>query len=100
MNISNLQSNGNGKGVEKKLEFPVHFELKVVLETTQSVEVQQAHIAHLLAKLKIENSFVASKPSSKGNFVSYTYKVLISGQMQMDSMYSDLKTLPGIKFAL
>ncbi len=100
MNLSNLHHNGNGKGQEKKLEFPVRFELKVVMETTQAVEVQQAHIAHLLAKHKIENNFVSSKPSSKGNFVSLTYNVLILSQKQMDNMYTDLKTIPGIKFAL
>ncbi len=91
---------GNGKETKGKLEFPVNFNLKVVMELNDKPELMQDDIENLLDSLHIEHVFDSLKTSNKGNFLSYTFQVTLLGQLQMSNMYDALKNLPGIKFAL
>ncbi len=91
---------GNEKEKKGKLEFPVSFNLKVVMESDDNPEMFQSEIEKLLGTLHVEHSFKSLKTSNKGNFLSYTFQVTLLGQLQMSNMYDALKNLPGIKFAL
>lgn len=91
---------GNGKETKGKLEFPVNFNLKVVMELNDKPELIQDDIEKLLDSLHVEHVFESLKTSNKGNFLSYTFQVNLLGQLQMSNMYDALKNLPGIKFAL
>lgn len=91
---------GNEKETQGKLEFPLSFNLKVVMELNDKPELIQDEIEKLLDSLHIEHVFESLKTSNKGNFLSYTFQVTLLGQMQMNNMYDALKNLPGIKFAL
>ena len=99
------QSNGKPKDIRMEvdgveIEYPVTFQLKAVLDNSNSDEENQRNISALLGKLNIPNKLIGSKVSSKGTYTSYHYDVTISGKPQLEEMYEAMKQLPGFKFAL
>ena len=97
--------NGNNVNAENaiqnaKIEFPVTFELKAVLNASVSDNDNRDNLTKVFDKLNISNSFIGNKKSSKGTYVSYNYKVTFQNKPQMDNLYSELKDVPGLKFAI
>jgi putative lipoic acid-binding regulatory protein len=97
-NLTNLPSDQNGQTPE--IEYPVCYNLKVVLDTNETTEIQQRNIELVLEDVEVEYEFVSTKQSSKGSFVSYTINVTLQNKEQMEKLYTRLKLLPGIKFAV
>jgi putative lipoic acid-binding regulatory protein len=85
---------------EPKIEFPVTFELKVVVETLVSILETQQQLDKMLLRLAVANEYLGVKESGKGKFASHTIRVLLLNQEHLNEMYSELKRLPGIKFAV
>jgi len=83
-----------------KIEFPVTFDLKAVLNTSNPDDVNMGNLSLVFSKLKVSNTYIGNKKSSKGTYVSYNYKVTLENKLQLDKLYSDLKNVPGLKFAL
>ena len=86
------------KNVE--IEFPVSFILKAVMNATASDKENKDILDKVLNNLKIENSYIDSKKSSKGTYISYHYNVKIDCKTILEKMYEDLKKVKGLKFAL
>jgi len=82
------------------IEFPVTFDLKAVISTTISDKDNMANLTTVFDKFKVKNSYVSNKKSSKGTYVSYNYSVTLLNKDQLEKLYSDLKNVPGLKFAL
>lgn len=95
-NLDNL--NKSIEGV--KIEYPVTFELKVVFDTSYSDEENKERLTEVFNKVDIEYSYIGNKKSSKGTYVSYNYKVTLQSKPQLEMLYSDLKDVQGLKFAL
>ncbi len=98
-------TNGNLNSLNKsiedvKIEFPVTFELKVVFDSSSSDEENKKKLSEVFGKLNIESSYIGNKRSSKGTYVSYNFKVTLQNKLQLDELYSDLKNISGLKFAL
>lgn len=85
---------------DAKIEFPVTFDLKTVLSTSASDDENVKNLSAVFNKLKIDNSYIGSKLSSKGTYVSYNFKVTLINKPQLEKLYSDLKGVPGLKFAI
>ena len=83
-----------------KIEFPVTFELKAVLNASVSDNDNKNNLTKVFENLNISNSFIGNKKSSKGTYVSYNYKVTLQNKSQMEKLYSELKGIPGLKFAI
>ena len=102
----NYQS--NGKGNLRKLEeikeqpivYPVSYELKAVMESAVGDEESKEEIVKVFKKHNINFSFLNKKASSKGSYVSFTFKVTIASQSQMHAIYDDLKKINGLRFAI
>ncbi len=97
--------NGNLKNLNKEIdgvmiEFPVTFELKVVFDSSATDDENKDELIKVFNKLDIGYSYNGNKKSSKGSYVSYNYKVTLQNKPQLEELYSDLKNLPGLKFAL
>ncbi len=92
--------NSNGKIENVKIDFPVTFQLKAVMDSTSSDDGNKEKINQVLNNLKISNSYVASKASSKGTYTSYHYQVTLVSKLQMETLYEKLKSVPGLKFAI
>ncbi|PLW93495.1 MAG: hypothetical protein C0591_14590 [Marinilabiliales bacterium] len=99
-----MNTNGNAANADflkdKKIEFPVTFELKAVMVEEGDHSGNKEKLETIFRKLKIKFQFVADKVSSKGTYISYTYTVTLDAQEQMDNLYDDLKRVEGLKFAL
>jgi len=83
-----------------KVEFPVTFDLKAVINTTISEKENMTNLVAVFDALKVNNSYIGNKKSSKGTYVSYNYKVTLISKSQLEKLYDDLKSVPGLKFAL
>lgn len=101
----NNKTNGSAKKPnnttqEPKIEFPVSFELKVVVETMVSLADTQRQLDELLLRLAVANEYLGVKESGKGKFASHTVRVLLLNQDHLNELYGELKKLPGLKFAI
>ncbi|MCK9449815.1 MAG: DUF493 domain-containing protein [Bacteroidales bacterium] len=82
------------------LVFPTTYELKVVVELDRQTGASKQEIERMLLRLKIPFSFLEVKLSSRQSYVSHSIRVTLLDKEQMDSLYRELKQIPGIKFAL
>jgi putative lipoic acid-binding regulatory protein len=83
-----------------KIEFPVTFNLKAVIGTANTDNENMINLSAVFDSLKVSNSYIGNKKSSKGTYVSYNYSVTLQDKPQLEKLYSDLKNVPGLKFAL
>ena len=83
-----------------KIEFPVTFNLKAVLNASTSDKDNMENLSKVFIELKVINSYIDSKKSSKGTYTSYNYEVTLLNKLQMEKLYLDLKGVPGLRFAL
>lgn len=59
-----------------------------------------AELAKVFESLKIAHKLQDDKLSKKGNYVSFTYLVHLDNRAQMETMYEEMKSIEGLKFAL
>lgn len=85
---------------EKKLIFPLNFDIKVIVVATVPVEESKSSISQVFSDCKVVHSFVNIRTSAKGNYITYTYNIDLESQEQMNAVYDALKNVPGIKFAI
>lgn len=98
-------TNGGAKDLNKELEgveieFPVDFQLKVVIDSSHKDDETTKNIVSVLANLNIPEKYNGKRHSSKGTYTSYHYNVTLDSKKQMEDMYDELKKIPGFKFAL
>lgn len=85
---------------DKKIEFPVTFQLKAVMVEDGKNAGNKEKLEAVFVNQEVTNCFISDKISSKGSYISYTYSVTLTSKEQMERMYDDLKTVEGLKFAL
>lgn len=85
---------------DEKIVFPVTYVLKIVFDTRILPIIQKEEMERLFMRVKVPFAFLNSRPSSKGNYVSYSVRVTLTDHDQMTMLYADLRSLPGIKFAV
>ncbi len=104
--MPNHKINGNnghtasGPLGNEKLKFPVSYRLKAVLEASLGEETDKQKLESVFDSLQIAFAFHDHRPSSKGNYISYTYQVTLHNRPQMLELYEKLKDVEGLKFAL
>lgn len=84
----------------KKLKFPVKYHLKAVLEASQGEETDKQNLETVFKSQGVSYSFEGHRPSSRGNYISYTYQVTLQSKAQLEKLYEELKKVKGLKFAL
>ncbi len=93
-------NNGNKDLANAKIEFPVTFQLKAVMDKTSTDDGNKEKIVEVLNSLEIKNKYLDRKASSKGTYTSYNYQVTLVSKLQLETLYDKLKTMPGLKFAI
>ncbi|HOG66534.1 MAG TPA: DUF493 family protein [Bacteroidales bacterium] len=88
---------GNG---HNKLVFPVTFDIKIIIESIHPIEQSNAYLRAIFSQLRIPNSNWRTMHSAEGKYVSFTIQVDLKDNDLMQKLYSELKTIPGIKLAL
>tara|TARA_Y100001934_G_scaffold199643_1_gene235371 strand:- start:3683 stop:3952 length:270 start_codon:yes stop_codon:yes gene_type:complete len=81
-------------------EFPHEMQLKVMGLTdspleTALIEILERHLDDFKA-----DEHLARKPSSKGNFVSFTAQVTMRNREQVEAIYKALNECPHVKMTL
>jgi putative lipoic acid-binding regulatory protein len=85
---------------KETLQFPLTFDLKVVVDNTLTATETIQFLDKMMLRLSVANEYLGFKESSKGNFISHTFRVLLLDHPHLQELYAELKTLPGIKFAV
>jgi len=94
-----LQNVPGGNG-NSKVSYPVVFDLKVIVDSQQTVEQSKAHLMTVLSQNGVPSGNFRSRESSGGKYISLTLEVVMNSEETMKKVYFDLNTLPGIKLAL
>ena len=85
---------------EEKIRFPQNFDIMVIVSATVPLEESKKNISRAFSTCKAIHSFVSTRASSRGSYLTYTYNIDIENQEQMNAVYDALKDVSGIKFAL
>ena len=85
---------------KEKLIFPQNFDIKVIVAASVPIEESKANISRVFSECKTVHSFVSTRASTKGSYITYTYNIDLDSQEQMNAVYDGLKQVPEIKFAL
>ena len=85
---------------QEKLIFPQNFDIKVIVAAVVTIDETKASLSRIFSDCKTVHSFVSARSSAKGNYITYTYNIVLDSQEQMNAVYGALRQLPGIKFAL
>ena len=102
--MNNTGGNGSGKSCNlfcgESVNYPVSFDLKVIIETSIDTDESQKNLKTLLKKLKVPCSDWRRRPSAGGKYISFTVSVDISSQELLEKVYTALREIPGVKFAI
>jgi len=95
--------NGGGKVCHtfgESVNYPVKFDLKAIIDAKIKPEDSMKAMEKLFNEFKVTYSGWRQRSSSGGKYISYTVSVDIESQKQLDDLYTALKKIPGLKFAL
>ena len=99
-----MDCNENGKSCNlfgnEKVNYPVEFDLKVIMDNKQSDEENIKSLEDLLTSSDIPYTDFRKKQSSKGKYTSYTVGVTMGSQQILEKFYADLKEIPGVVYAV
>ena len=102
--MENPGGNGGGKACNlfgrESVNYPVKFDLKAIIEASIDKETSIGNIEKVFIKFSIPHENWRTKPSSGGKYVSYTVSIKIRSQKELEDVYTELKKIPGLKFAL
>jgi putative lipoic acid-binding regulatory protein len=104
IHMVNKGGNGSGKSCNlfcgESVNYPVSFDLKVIIKTSIDADESQKNLESLLKKLKVPFSDWRRRPSSGGKYISFTVSVDIESAELLEKVYKDIKEVPGVKFAI
>lgn len=80
---------------ELKLDYPCHWEYKLILSSEHHVSVPLKDVLD-----DRTHDIKQSQNSTKGNYVSYTLKVLVHNDDDRKTLFQTLKSHKHIKFVL
>ncbi len=88
--------------MDQKLEvqYPQNFDIKLIISADNPIEDSKRAISAVFNKCKVVHSFVNVRASQKGNYLSFCYNIDIESKTQLDETYKQLRSVPGLKFAL
>lgn len=94
--------NGSGKQASqfdgKEIEFPVTYQLKAVMTGVE--ERNKKDIIDVFTQLEIDYKYLEKKISSKNSYTSYSFQVTLNTREKMLELYSELKKIKALKFAV
>lgn len=94
--------NGSGKPTSnldgKEIEFPVTYQLKAVMTGVEQKNKQD--LINVFNHLGIDFKYLEKKISSKSSYTSYSFQVTLNTREIMHELYSELKKIKALKFAV
>lgn len=84
----------------QSVNYPVTFDLKAIIEASIPMEESIRSMEKIFKTNGVPFSNWRQKESSGGKYISYTVSIDIASQQLLEKVYKELKTVPGLKFAL
>ncbi len=84
----------------QELLFPVTYRLKAVMTAALSDTENKQQLIDVFDRLEIRYLYQSKNKSSKGAYVSFTYEVTLKDRQTMNRLYTLLKEIKNLKFAL
>ena len=104
MSKEKISTNGGAKPAadfkKEEINYPISFDFKAMMDATINDDDNKQALVDVFDKLGIEHHYHDKKISSKGTYVSLTYKITIVSKEKMQQLYKDIKSVKGLKFAL
>lgn len=85
---------------KETVKYPVKFDLKAIVDASIAPEETQKNLEKVLNQQKVPFSDWRTKSSSGGKYTSYTVSVDIENKEMLDTVYAEIKKVPGLKFAM
>lgn len=90
----------NGISQNEKINFPVQYDLKVIMDASKDDKSHQSAISAVLDQLKISHTNWRNKKSGKGSYTSFTVSIYVLSQEDLTLLYQKLQNVSGIKMAI
>lgn len=84
----------------EKVEFPIHYHIKVIMDATESDKENKEILKNIFNNLKINTSEWKYRLSKKGNYISFTVKILVEDKKTFDELYKQLNEHKSVKWAV
>lgn len=98
--ISNGKPKSKVELSKQEINYPIDFDFKALMNATINDDENKQNIVAVFQENNIKYLYHDKKISTKGTYVSFTYKITIDSKEVMSKFYSDLKNVKGLKFAL
>ena len=82
------------------LKYPQSFAIKIIVENVLTDKENKKNIEALLMSENIKGTDWSSKLSKEGKYLSYNVGVTVSDKSQMERLFSKIKDIPNIKYAI
>lgn len=82
----------------KELQFPLVYDLRIIYSGISTDGIKR--ISALLSDLCINSREGIVKPSGKENLSRLGFNITLLSKQQMDTLYSNLKSIPEVKWAV
>lgn len=100
LNGNGIEDNTSNNHFEPKIDFPVTYILKVVVDVNHPGSNPEILVKELLKQQQIAYRWVGEKKSGKNNFQSYSIEITLISRESMQRLYSGLKTIKSVKLAI
>ena len=84
----------------QSVNYPVSFDLKAIIDASIPMEESIRAMEKIFTANKVPFANWRQKESSGGKYISYTVSIDMASQQLLEKVYSELKSVPGLKFAL
>ncbi len=85
---------------DEKLEFPISFHIKIIMENIDSIEDNERVLKIVLESNNIPHSDWSHKKSREQSYISFSAFVTISSKDEMIYIYNKIKEVPGVKMVI
>jgi len=103
MVVKKISANGGankGPFNKEEINYPIEFNFKAMMDATINDDDNKQSLVEVFNRLAIKHFYHDKKISSKGTYVSFTYKITIVSKDKMKQLYAEIKLVKGLKFAL
>lgn len=85
---------------KETLEFPQSFTIKLIVENVLTDKENKKNIEAVLLSENIKGYDWSYKLSKEAKYVSYNIGITVADKDQMERLYSKIKNIPHIKYAI
>ncbi len=85
---------------KEALEFPQSFTIKLIVDNILTDRENKKNIEAVLMSENIKGTDWSYKLSKEGKYVSYNVGISVIDKNQMERLYSKIKNIPHIKYAI